>query len=97
MDGASAAEVAADVRATPGNDRVPVVLLTAFDPDELARSNHPLSRPVWREIRAVMPTAVLVKPLALEALPETMEANVPTRRPTAASTGEAADTPPDRR
>lgn len=93
MDGASAAEVAAEIRATPGNDRVPVVLLTAFDPDELARSNHPLSRRMLREIRAVMPTAFLVKPFALEALRETMEDIVPTLRPTAASAGEAVDPP----
>ncbi|MGV2387275.1 MAG UNVERIFIED_CONTAM: response regulator [Thermobifida fusca] len=92
MDGASAAEVAADVRSTPGNDRVPVVLLTAFDPDELARSNHPLSRRMLREIRDVMPSACLVKPFPLEALRETMEGIVPTLRP-AAGAGEPVDPP----
>lgn len=92
MDGASAAEVAAEIRATPGNERVPVVLLTAFDPDELARSHHPLSRRMLREMRNVMPSACLVKPFALEALREIMQDIVPTLRP-AASAGEAVDPP----
>lgn len=78
MDQVSVGDVVAEIKSSPGNQDTPVVLMSAFDMAELARSRHPSGRRVMRELQAIGAEAWLVKPFSLDTLRETVERIVPT-------------------
>lgn len=70
MDGASAGEIVTELRGVPGNECTPIVLMSAFHPDELAKSPHPSSRVLLEEVKSIGARAYLVKPFQLALLKE---------------------------
>lgn len=73
MDGTTAAELVSEIRTSVWNQETPVILMSAFCAEDLARSSNSFLRRLHREVIEIGASAYLVKPFSLQVLAETAE------------------------